>query len=351
MTRKQILYVILAAFLVGTLGNIFFNRLVFPRLSTVKGFSWVGKLQSSSPIVISRREEVRLNEGVNLIELTKQAQTVVVSIYSKSTQKFLGNGIIITSDGVVFTTKEVLAGNNDVIVVNNEGAIYQGLVRAMDPKSPLAAVTVVGRDMPTAQFYDSKNMQTAQRIFALGKTTEEFTREFATGMVTKTLNNNIEDRTLNSDAFETTITTDAKLSADFVGGPVVNLQGLIIGVVINANGQILTAEAIDGAVRTYLAGGKITRPFFGFEYSSISSGTAKVRGLPSGGASVSKVEANGPAAKAGLIAGDYVVLVNGGKVEESSLEQLLIEHGGSALKLTVNRGSEQKELTLTPEVK
>lgn len=353
MNKKLLVTTLLIAFFIGALGSVFFNRVLFPSLSSVRGFEWVGKLQSSSPVVINRREEVRLNEGVNLIELTKQAQTVVVSVYSQGGDaRLLGNGLIISSDGIIFTTRDVVGANTAVNIVTNDGMLYEGLVRAMDTKSPLAVVTITGRDMPVAQFSDASNMQIAQRVFALGKTTQEFTRQFASGLVTKTVSNTIDyNRVLSTERFENTLQTEADLDADYIGGPVVNLQGLIVGVVIGVNGEILPAEAIDGALKTYLENGKISRPYIGLNYQMITKTVAKVKNLPASGVSVVTVEPNSPAAKAGLIAGDVITKINDQTVADSSLEQVLLQQSAPQLKIALIRGTQQVELTLNVETR
>jgi S1-C subfamily serine protease len=352
MTKKTVIYFLLIAFFVGAIGSVFLNRFLIPNLSTVRGLSWLTAFSYNSPIVITRREEVRLNEGVNLIELTKQAQTVVVSIYSSANQKLLGNGIVITSDGTIFTTTEVLGSVTQVIVVTNDGTAYQGLVRAMDPKSPIAVVSVAARDLQVAQFSDASNMQIAQRIFALGKTNQEFTREFATGMVTKNLNNFLDPAQIfTTESFGRTISTDAQLSADYLGGPVVNLQGLVIGMVVGPNGLILPAEAIDGAINTYLANGKISRPYIGLNYQMITTSLSHVRNLPDSGALVVSTEAGSPAAKSGLVANDLITDLNGQKIGNASLEQFVLPAGSNPMRLTVLRGGSKVELTLQPELR
>ena len=351
MTRKQTIWFMVIAFFVGAAGSIFFNRFAIPHLSTISGFGWVSKLQSSAPIVITRREEVRLNEGVNLIELAKQAQTFVVSIYSPDA-KFLGNGLIMTSDGLIFTTKEVLGSATQVSAVTSDGTVYAGTVRAMDRKSSIATLTIAGRDLPVAQFSDAGNMQIAQRIFALGRTNLEFTREFASGLISKTLSNNLEpDRVYNTEVFENRITTDASINAGYVGGPVVNLQGRVVGILLNSAGQILPAEAVDGALRTYLASGKITRPYVGLKYLSVSRAVAKLKNLSNAGAQVIEVEPNSPAAKAGLTVGDIIIEANGQKIENSSLEQVFVPQNANDIRLIVSRGTQQIELTLKPEMR
>lgn len=344
---------VVVALLFGAAGSIIFNRWIIPYLSTAPGFAWVAKLHSNAPIVITRREEVRLNEGVNMIELTKQAQTFTVSIYSTGPDaKFLENGIIFTSDGLIFTVKDNLPANGSVNVVSDDGTVYGGQVRALDPKSPLAIVSIAGRDLPQAQFSNASNMQIAQRVFALGKTNQEFTRSFVSGLVSRTLSNFINSgQTLSTETFSHTITADAAISADYIGGPLVNLQGLVVGIVTGANGQILPAEDIDGALKTFLAEGKITRPYIGFEYSIISRNEAKVKGLTNTGALVSKVVPASPAATAGLQVQDMILEVNSQKVSDSSLEQLLVSAGTNEIRLLVKRGAEQIALTLKPGTK
>jgi S1-C subfamily serine protease len=121
--------------------------------------------------------------------------------------------------------------------------------------------------------------------------------------------------------------------------------------VVSANGQILPAEAIEGAIRTYLEGGKISRPYVGMTYLMVTGNVAKVKGLASSGAQVVALEANSPAAKSGLLANDLILEVNGQKIGAVTLEQFLVAQGASESRLRVQRGSNQVELTLKPEMR
>jgi S1-C subfamily serine protease len=350
-TRKQILIVGALAFFVGAAGSVVFNKFVFPKLSTVQGFAWVGKLQSTSPVIINRREEVRLNEGVNLIELTKQAQTTVTSIFSTGPNaQLLGNGLIITSDGTIFTTKTVVGEMEEVQVVVNDGSVYSGLVRAMDPKSELAVVTIQANNLPVAQFYDARNMQTAQRVFSIGKSVQDFDRQFISGLVSQTLVNSVDfTRVLSTEVFEHTLETDANFNSDYIGSPVVNLQGLVVGMVISETGRILPAEAVTGAVRSYLQSGSITRPYIGMTYQTISESVAEVRGLAGGGALVVSTVAGSPAAQAGLLAGDIITQINSQDLQNSNLEVVLQQQGTLQFNLTVLRAGQIINLNLTAQ--
>jgi serine protease DegS len=66
---------------------------------------------------------------------------------------------------------------------------------------------------------------------------------------------------------------------------------------------------------------------------------------------VAATAAGSPAAESGLRPNDLIVRVNGQPVGDSTLEQLLVRHGGGEVRLEVIRGSEQLELALTPEIR
>jgi serine protease Do len=349
MNKKQYLIIVAIAFFVGGIGSIFLSRYFVPFIATFPGLSSLNKLQNNAPIVINRREEVQLNEGVNLIELSKQAQSATVTIYSgvQPNYKFAGTGLIISSDGLIFTTKDVIANQTQVKVVLNDGTSFDGAVRATDPKSELAMLTIPATNLPVTQFADAGALQIAQRVFSLGRGEHEFTRKFASGFVTKILNSNVSLEKVNSsENFEESIETDMNLKNDFVGAPLVNLQGQVVGIVVNANGKILVSEDINPALKVYLDKGKVTRSYLGLKYLSLSKSLATLKNLPDGGASVVSVEKGSPAEKGGLVSGDLITQVDGQAVADSSLERLLNAHSVSEMKLTVLRQNETKQLTV-----
>jgi serine protease Do len=352
MNRKQVVIWIILIFIIGGIAGIVFNRYLLPALADVRGFGWVSRLQATYPIVINRREEIQLNEGVNLIELTKQANTMTVSIYSaREPRRLLGNGFILSSDGLIFTAKEVVGSQNEFIVALNDGSVFQGTVRALDPKSELAVMTIAGRDLRQAQFADASNLQVGQRIIALGRTDREFTRKLASGLVTKTVMNNANpDKVLSSEVIEETVETDALINSEFVGGPVINLQGRVVGMVANSSGKILLAESMDTALRSFLEQGRIQRPRLGIKYQVIRKTAANIRQLASTGALVVDLE-EGPAKAAGLQKNDLITRFNGQSVDETSFEYLLDKNYLGEVRLTVLRAGAAQEIVIKPEIK
>ncbi|MBI2607510.1 MAG: serine protease [Candidatus Doudnabacteria bacterium] len=353
MSKKLLLQILIISFIVGAFGSIFFDRVVLPPLSTFPGLSWLSRLRSDTPIVITRKEEVRLNEGVNLIELTKQAQGFTVSIFnvSESSTELLGSGIILSSDGLIFTAKAVVGSQSEVTVVLNDGSNYPGLVRALDPNSELAVVTIPTNNLPIAQFEKVADLVVAQRVLALGKTTEPFTRKFASGFVTKTVFNNPDpNKVFSSDFLGSTILTDAPLSNDFAGGPVFNLNGRVVGMVADTGGKILISESLDPALKTYLAEGKIVRPKLGLNYINITDSLAKLLGLNFGGARVVQIQRGGAASLAGLKVNDVVVEIEGQSVVEKNFEFVFNSNLSENMRFVILRDNEREEIIVNPVI-
>lgn len=249
MNRKQIVWIITIAFFIGALGNIVLGRFVFPYLgSNVRILSFLSKLSSTSPIVVNRTEQVQLTEGVNLTDLVKQAGNTVVSIYD-TRNNFLGNGLVVTSDGLIFTSDAILKGQTKVKVMTNDGKSFAGLARAKDPRSALVALTIEANNLPVAQFEDAGSMEAGQRVIYVGRSNAPFLHFAKTGFVTQNL--------ANLKAKPSQLSTDVTVTSDLYGGPIVNLSGHVVGMVLGS--QNIISEDLQAVLSTYLASGKITR--------------------------------------------------------------------------------------------
>ncbi len=347
MSKKLILIWLVAIFILGGISSVIFERYLIPYFSNLPGLTFLRNLDSDSPIVINRREQIQIEDGVNTIELTKQAQNFTVSIFDPtSNPKLLGSGIILTSDGIIFTSRAMIGGNKEVKVVLNDGRILPGLVRALDRKSEIAVVTVDVSGLAVAQFNDAIDLQTGQKIIALGKSTNQFVRQISVGNITKTLNNyGSFEQILNSEEITETFLSSAVMINDFVGGPVINLDGRVVGMVSTIEGKILTAEGLNQALSVYLSSGKISRPYIGIKYLTYTKVLGALKNFPSGGILVTALEDNSPAKLSGLRVGDYITSVDGTKVEDLSFERLINRHQPGNIKLLVLRADQQTEIS------
>lgn len=249
MNRRQIIWIFVIAFFVGATGSIILGRFVIPFAATFKGLSFLNKLSTSSQIVINRTEEVQLNDGANLVDLIKQTGKITVSIYDTN-NKFLGNGVIAISDGVIFTSDAILRGQTKLKVVTNEGKSFDGLARAKDPKSALVIISIEASNFPVLQLDNAANMEAGQRVIYIGRSNVAFQNFAVTGFVTQNLAN-FADKSKQ-------LSTDVTMSPDLYGGPVINLSGHMIGMVLDG-GQNIISEDLRTVLSDYLATGKITQ--------------------------------------------------------------------------------------------
>ena len=233
MTKhKQWLYFLLIAFFVGALGSITMSRLVLPYLGTFRNLSFLNKLSSSSPIVINRTEEVQLNEGVNLIDLVKQSGNFTVSIYDQK-NNFLGNGLIVTSDGMILTSSTVVGKQNQLIVTTNDGQKFPATIRSKDAKTGIVALNISSSNLTVGQFDNASSLLPGHRVIYIGRGNVKFEHEALAGFVTQSLANQLTDKQISSDAV---------ITSDFFGGPIVNLSGHVVGLVIDNKKNIISED-------------------------------------------------------------------------------------------------------------
>ncbi len=346
MNKKQLFNIILIAFFVGALGSIFLGRFFIPWTASVTGWESLNKLVSSSPIVINRTTEVQLNEGVNLIELSKQAANTTVSIYQNDS--FRGLGIIMSSDGLIFTSRSVIGNNTEVTVADSDGKLYKGLVRATDPKSDLAIVTIEAHGLATVSFASSLDLKAGQRVITLGIANRALERELSSGLVTNSvLNNKYLGQTFSSEKLSDSFATDIVLHSNHAGAPLLNLDGRLIGMFANDRHEIMIAESLQTALNSYLQNGKIIRPKLGIQYFTASALQASINKYNRAGILILSVDKASAAAEAGLVVNDLIYEVNGTGLDNASFEQILNQSNPTAqLKLKLIRAGKEMELTV-----
>ncbi len=232
MIKKQWIYFLLIAFFVGALGSIILGRLVLPYLATFRNLSFLNKLSSSSPIVVNRTQEVQLNEGVNLIDLVKEAGNFTVSVYD-SKNNFLGNGLVMTSDGLIFTSSAVIQKQIQFLVVTNDGQKFPATIKNKDSKSGLIVLSISSANLRTGQFDNASSLQPGHRVIYMGRGNVKFEHEVLAGFITQSLANQLADKQISSDAV---------ITSDYFGGPIVNLSGHVVGLVIDNKKNIISED-------------------------------------------------------------------------------------------------------------
>ncbi|MBX4187148.1 MAG: S1C family serine protease, partial [Candidatus Doudnabacteria bacterium] len=353
MTKRTLTYFFLIAFFVGAAGSILLGRFFIPYLAAATGWESLNKLVTSSPIIINRTSELQLNEGVNLIDLAKQANNITVSIYSPAPNpSYLGNGVVMTSDGLIFTSKTIFNNQKEYQVVLNDGRVYQAQVRAVDPKSDIGVLTINEKNLNPASFANALDLQVGQRLITIGETNTPFNRSATAGYVSNTAWNTMNQlwRPFTTEVLENSFETDSEINnGRFVGSPIINLNGKVVGMATGfAMQKIVISENLQTALNSYLSQGKIIRPKLGLSYFNVSQSIARLKNLPRAGVEVIKADDGSPAAGK-LLPRDLIFEVDGQSLDNQSFEQIVNRHAVGEIKFKLLRNGKEAEVSVNLE--
>jgi S1-C subfamily serine protease len=237
----------------------------------------------------------------------------------------VGSGVIFNSSGWILTNHHVVEGGEKFDVELNDGRVLSGTVYGIDTLTDLAIVKVDASDLPTAAIGESDALKVGQLVVAIGSPLGTYSNSVTSGIVSA------KGRTITTDGNQSLtnlIQTDAAINPGNSGGPLLDAEGNVVGIntaiASNSNG-IGFAIPIDIArpiMDQAVAGEKLTRPYLGIRFVSISRQLADEEKLPvqegalvggrdENGNPTAGVEAGTPAASAGIKDGDIIVSVDG----------------------------------------
>ena len=264
-----------------------------------------------------------------------------------------GSGFIISSDGFVVTNSHVVNGAERIEGMLQDGRAFQARVVGDDPATDLAVVKLDGSNLATVAFGESHRLQVGQIAIAIGNP-YGFQYSVTAGVVSAL------GRTLRSQSgrlIDDVIQTDAALNPGNSGGPLVDSHGNVIGV---NTAVILPAQGLCFAVASNLAKfvvgklileGRVRRGYLGISAQSVplpAKWLSTLQLQTKGGIQVVGVEAGGPAAQAGVLAGDVIVQFEGKPLDSiDALHKALDENTiGRPVNIWVLRDGNLKQVSV-----
>jgi serine protease Do len=235
----------------------------------------------------------------------------------------VGSGFIVDKSGFIMTNNHVVEDAARITVKLASGEEFIARVVGVDEDTDLAVLKVdAGRDLPFVKLGDSEKMNVGDWVLAIGSPFG-LTRTVTAGIVSQ-----VHRETPYGTPFQRFIQTDAAINRGNSGGPLVNMDGEVIGV----NSQIATSTgdyngvgfALPSSEARYVLeqivkNGKVRRGFLGVGLDSVKAEFASVYGLKDAkGAIVTDVrDPMSAAGRAGLVSGDIIVEFNGEPVESA----------------------------------
>ncbi len=340
-----------------------------------------------SDTVPTSREQIRLSYA----PLVKQAAPAVVNIYAKRRvrtrsrslfddpffrrffgdrspfggltkrrerlENSLGSGVIVDPKGYIVTNHHVIQGAEQITAVLTDRREFSAELITSDEKTDLAVLRIDadGEPLPFLEMRDSDELQVGDLVLAIGN-------PFGIG---QTVTSGIVSATARASRkvsdYGYFIQTDAAINPGNSGGALISMDGKLVGInsaiYSKSGGSLGIGFAIPTAmVRTVvagaIAGGRVTRPWFGAKALSVTADIADSLGMdrPTG-VILQSVYADGPAARAGLSVGDIVLAIDGREVNDpSSLRyRLATQTLGGEVSLKVWRTGENRQATLAVE--
>lgn len=262
----------------------------------------------------------------------------------------LGSGFFISSDGYILTNHHVIDGADGIRVTLSDGREFDAELVGSDQRTDVALLKVDIRNAPALKVGNPKKLRKGDWVLAFGS---PFGLESTvTAGIVSAIGRDTGD-------YLPFIQTDVAVNPGNSGGPLVNLNGEVVGInsqIVSRSGGFMgisLAIPIDEAMLVadqLKATGKVTRGRIGVQIGEVSDEVAKALGLDRArGALVSSVERDGPAAKAGVEPGDVVLEYNGVEVKRvSDLPRLVgASKPGSKAKIKVWRRGKALDLTVT----
>ena len=270
----------------------------------------------------------------------------------------LGSGVIVDQGGVILTNRHVIEGATDVRIALSDGREFAVDIVVEDAQTDLAVLRVRQPDaasFPAISFADSDALQVGDLVLAIGN-------PFGVGQtVTSGIVSALARTGVESSDYEFFIQTDAAINPGNSGGALVDLDGRLVGIntaiYSQSGGSVGIGFAIPANMARLVAeagvtGGEIVRPWFGAKLQAVNADIAASLGMAAPhGALIAEVAPDGPAARAGFVAGDVVLSVDGIAVDDPSAFnfRLATKPMGQVTQLERLRGGSTETVAFTVE--
>ncbi|MDP3448029.1 MAG: trypsin-like peptidase domain-containing protein [Eubacteriales bacterium] len=293
---------------------------------------------------------------LNYVEAQSAKGRTIYTIYGS------GTGFVVSSAGYILTNAHVVEGATKITIkIFGEDQEWDAVLIGSDSETDIAVLKVEGTQLQPLKLGNSDLVRVGEYVLAIGNplSTEQLANTITFGIISATMREvTIENYT------NTYLQTDAAINFGNSGGPLINLNGEVIGInsakTITAGydemGNAVSAEGIGFALpinqarrimEVLITKGYVERPGIGVTVSTVDADVAEAREIPVG-ALVESVVKDRPAALAGVLAGDIITEANGEPIltHQQLVNIVLSRMIGDELKIKVYRDGAYLDITI-----
>lgn len=334
LARSIALWLALAALIIAIAGCSDDGAPDTPRELTTFSGEPMEAIRASPSVLVDARDSAEQDASTapppaalaslpSISALVHEVEPAVVSIAVESVSRGMffdfndenaGTGVVIRPDGYIVTNYHVIQGAHAIKVTLSNGDTYDAAVIGYDRVTDLAALKIDAADLATVTMGDSDDIEVGDWVVALGNALA------LKGGPTVTLGIvSARGRTITTERGELygLIQTDAAINDGNSGGPLINLQGEVVGI---NTAMLRRAQGIGFAVGsttaqpiidTLIQHGRVVRPLIGLTGADVTPSRANRFGLTvDEGIIVTRMTLDGPAYSAGIRVGDVITKLN-----------------------------------------
>ena len=268
----------------------------------------------------------------------------------------LGSGFVVSEDGYIVTNNHVVSNADEIFVKFSDGREYRTKLIGTSPEVDIAVLKIEANEkFKPLEFSDSDKLEIGQWSIAFGNPMG-LNDSMTVGVISASGRSS-----LGIEEIENFIQTDAAINQGNSGGPLIDINGKVIGVntaiLSTSGGSVGLGFAIPSNLASVvkdsiIATGKFEKPYIGVYLNNLDSEKIKALNIKStNGVLIAKVVADGPAARAGIQANDVIVAVNGKAVNSAGafIGELAAKKVGESVELSVIRNSQTVKIRVTLE--
>lgn len=262
-----------------------------------------------------------------------------------------GSGFFISADGYIVTNNHVVQNATKITVKLSDGRELAAEVIGRDERTDLAVLKVAGAEFPFVSFEETAEPRVGDWVIAVGN-------PFGLGGTATAGIVSAKARDIDPNGLNDFIQIDAAINRGNSGGPTFDIYGRVIGVnsaiFSPTGGSVGIGFAIPASVAKSVTdqlrrGERVQRGYLGVGIRGLTDDQAAALGLPAdfAGAAVESVTPGGPADRAGVQVGDFIVGVNGENVDSSTdvTRRVAAVPPGQTLRIDILRDGRRQTLT------
>lgn len=361
-TGTLVALVILLALVFGT---GLFAGWQFGRTSATSAGSPNSAFQPGSTSTVTVPQLTNNNADAVREAVINKVQPAIVQInVTTGSQQALGSGVIVNGRGYIVTNNHVISGATSIRVTLSNNTVLPAQVVGTDSVDDLAVlkVTPPASGLTTVTLGDSSQLRVGQEVLAIGSPLGN--ENTVTSGIVSALNRNVSEGQ-NGPTLPDAIQTDAPINPGNSGGALVDLQGNLIGMPTlnaidtefntpaNGLGFAIPVNRIRFIAQQIITDGRVShtgRTILGVTVTNVDQSVAAQNRLSvTSGTLVVNVTSGGPAASAGLKAGDVIVQLGDAPIRSlNDLSAALLQHKpGDTVAVKIYRGGQQLTLNVT----